>query len=85
MNFSQKLVFVYTCTVVIPLSIIVISAMGLIRKSRVEELEASSEGLVLENYETVQKNIESFNLFEQLVNSNGALTLFFTIPERSSD
>ena len=85
MNFSQKLVFVYTCTVVIPLSIIVISAMGLIRKSRVEELEASSEGLVLENFETVQKNIESFNLFEQLVNSNGALTLFFTIPERSSE
>ncbi|MCR4580214.1 MAG: histidine kinase [Treponema sp.] len=85
MNFSQKLVFAYTGIVVIPLFIIVITAMGLIRNSRVEELEASSEGLVLENYDTVTKNIESFSLFEQLVNSNGALTLFFTIPERSNE
>ncbi|MCR4733474.1 MAG: histidine kinase [Treponema sp.] len=85
MNFSQKLVFAYTCIVVIPLFIIVITAMGLIRNSRVEELEAGSEGLLLENFETVTKNIESFSLFEQLVNSNGALTLFFTIPERSNE
>ena len=59
--------------------------MGLIRKSRVEELEASSEGLVVENYDIVTKNIESFSLFEKLINSNGTLTLFFTIPERSSE
>ena len=85
MNFSQKLVFAYTCIVVIPLFIIVISAMGIIRRSRVEELEANSEGLLVENYEQVQKNIESFTLFEQLVNSNGRLMLFFTIPERSSE
>ena len=85
MNFSQKLVFVYTCTVVIPLFIIVITAMGFIRNSRIEELEANSEGLVLENYDTVTKNIESFNLFEKLINSNGELTLFFTMPERCSE
>lgn len=85
MNFSQKLVFAYTGIVVIPLCIIVITAMGLIRNSRMEELEASSEGLVFENYNTVSKNIESFSRFEQLVNSNGALTLFFTIPERSNE
>ena len=46
MNFSQKLVFAYTCIVVIPLFILVITAMGLIRNSRVEELEANSEGLL---------------------------------------
>ena len=85
MNFSQKLVFAYTCIVVIPLFIIVITAMGLIRRSRVEELEANSEGLLQENYEIVQKNIESFSLFEQLIISNGRLMLFFTIPERSSE
>ena len=85
MNFSQKLVFAYTCIVVIPLFIIVITAMGLIRKSRVEELEANSEGLLQENYEIVQKNIESFSRFEQLVNSNGRLMLFFTMPERSNE
>ena len=85
MNFSQKLVFAYTCIVVIPLFILVISAIGIIRSSRVEELESNSEGLLLENYEQVQKNIESFNLFEQLVNSNGKLMLFFTIPERSNE
>ena len=85
MNFSQKLVFAYTCIVVIPLFILVVTAMGLIRSSRVEELESNSEGLLLENYEQVQKNIESFNLFEQLVNSNGKLMLFFTIPERSNE
>lgn len=85
MTFSKKLVFAYTGIVVIPLFIIVVTAMGLIRKSRVEELEASSEGLLIENYDLVQKNIESFSLFEQLINSNGKLTLFFTIPERSSE
>lgn len=85
MNFSQKLVFAYTGIVVVPLCIIVITAMSLIRQSRMEELEASSEGLVFENYNTVNNNIESFSRFEQLVNSNGALTLFFTIPERSDE
>ena len=85
MNFSQKLVFAYTCIVVIPLFILVVTAMGLIRRSRVEELEATSEGLLQENYEIVQKNIESFSLFEQLINSNGKLTLFFTVPERSNE
>ncbi len=85
MNFSQKLVFAYTCIVVIPLFILVVTAMGFIRKSRVEELESNSEGLLMENYEQVQKNIESFNRFEQLVNSNGKLMLFFTIPERSNE
>ena len=85
MNFSQKLVFAYTCIVVIPLFILVITAMGLIRRSRVEELEATSEGLLQENYEIVQKNIESFSLFEQLLKGNGRLTLFFTMPERSSE
>ena len=85
MNFSQKLVFAYTCIVVIPLFILVITAMGLIRRSRVEELEANSEGLLLENYEQVQKNMETFSLFEQLVNSNSRLMLFFTIPERSDE
>ena len=69
MNFSQKLVFAYTCIVVIPLFILVVTAMGLIRRSRVEELESNSEGLLQENYEQVQKNIETFTLFEQLVNS----------------
>ncbi|MBR1640277.1 MAG: histidine kinase [Treponema sp.] len=85
MTFSKKLVFAYTGIVVIPLFILVITVMGLIRKSRVEELEASSEGLLIENYDIVKKNIESFSLFEQLINSNGSLTLFFTIPERSSE
>ena len=59
--------------------------MGLIRRSRVEELQSYSEGLLLENYDLVKKNIESFSLFEQLINSNGQLMLFFTIPERSSE
>ena len=85
MNFSQKLVFAYTCIVVIPLFILVITAMGLIRRSRVEELEANSEGLLQENYEIVQKNIESFSLFEQLVNRPSRLTLFFTMPEHSTE
>ncbi len=85
MNFSQKLVFSYTCIVVIPLFILVVTAMGLIRRSRVEELQSYSEGLLLENYDLVKKNIESFSLFEQLINSNGQLMLFFTIPERSSE
>ena len=85
MNFSQKLVFAYTCIVVIPLSLLVITAMGFIRRSRVEELEATSDGLLQENLEIVNKNIESFSRFEQLVNSNGRLMLFFTMPERSNE
>ena len=85
MNFSEKLVFAYTCIVVIPLSLLVIIAMGFIRRSRVEELEATSDGLLQENLEIVNKNIESFSRFEQLVNSNGRLMLFFTMPERSNE
>lgn len=85
MNFSQKLVFAYTCIVVIPLFILVITAMGLIRRSRVEELEANSEGLLQENFEIVNKNLETFTRFELLVNSNGQLTLFFTMPESCSE
>ena len=85
MNFSQKLVFAYTCIVVIPLFILVITAMGLIRSSRVEELEANSEGLLQENLEIVKKNQETCTRFELLINSNGQLTLFFTIPERSNE
>ncbi len=85
MNFSQKLVFAYTCIVVIPLFILVITAMGLIRSSRVEELEANSEGLLQENLEIVNKNQDICTRLELLVNSNGQLTLFFTIPERSNE
>lgn len=59
--------------------------MGLIRSSRVEELEANSEGLLQENLEIVKKNQETCTRFELLVNSNGQLTLFFTIPERSNE
>ena len=83
MNFSQKLVFAYTCIVVVPLFILVITAMGFIRRSRVEELEANSEGLLQENYEIVLKNIESFDLFEKLINSNskrGRATCLFCFP-----
>ena len=85
MNFSKKLVFAYTCIVVIPLSIIVITAMSLIRRARVEELEANSEGLLQENYEIVNKNIDICDRVELLVNSNGQLTLFFTMPERYNE
>ena len=77
MNFSQKLVFAYTCIVVIPLFILVITAMGFIRASRVEELETNSEGLLQENCDIVNKNIDICNRIELLVNSNAKLTLFF--------
>ena len=85
MNFSRKLVFAYTCIVVIPLFVLVITAMGLIRNSRVEELEINSEGLLQENYEIVNKNIEICDRVELLVNSNAQLTLFFTMPERYNE
>ena len=85
MNFSQKLVFAYTCIVVIPLFVLVITAMGIIRTSRVEELEINSEGLLQENYEIVNKNIEIYDRIELLVNSNAQLTLFFTMPERYNE
>ena len=49
MNFSRKLVFAYTCVVVIPLLVIVITALGIIHKSRIKELVQGSEGLALEN------------------------------------
>ena len=85
MNFSQKLVFAYTCIVVIPLFVLVITAMGIIRTSRVEELEINSEGFLQENFEIVNKNIEIYDRIELLVNSNAQLTLFFTMPERYNE
>lgn len=85
MTFSKKLIFAYTCVVAIPLTIIVFLIMGVIRKSQLKELQSSCETYIAENYETVTANIESFRLYEQLINSNGKLTLFFTAPERMSE
>lgn len=82
MTFSKKLIFAYTCVVAIPLTIIVFLIMGVIRKSQLEELQSSCETYIAENYETVTANIESFRLYEQLINSNGKLTLFL---ERMSE
>lgn len=85
MSFSKRLIFVNTCVVVIPLIIIVFSSIGIAKKIREKEIKTGCSSILLENYEEVTKNVESFKLFEQLVTNNGELTLFFTIPERSSE
>ena len=83
MNFSQKLVFAYTCIVVVPLCLVVASVIGLVRKSRTEELVAGCDALVRENAAAVAKHAEVFNRFEQLVHSDGPLTLLVAMPERT--
>lgn len=69
----------------IPLIILMMVVLGFITKARREELVSGGDGLAQENYQTVIKNIQSFTLFEQLVNSNGKLTLLLTIPEHSTE
>ena len=69
----------------IPLIILMMVVLGFITTARREELVSGGDGLAQENYQTVIKNIQSFTLFEQLVNSNGKLTLLLTIPEHSTE
>src|SRR5574344_457176 len=85
MKFSRHLVFVYTCIVVVPLFILVVYIATVTRNRQYAELQTQCEGVLQENEAQIYKNIESFELIEQMINGNEKLKLFFTTPETSDE
>jgi hypothetical protein len=49
------------------------------------ELRQKSNASVEEHARLIEKNIESFDLIERMINGNGELMLFFTIPENNDE
>src|SRR5574344_1529071 len=85
MKFSRRIVFVYTCIVVVPLLILVIYIAPVTRYRQYSELRKQGATIQQENVSLINKNIETFELIERMINGNMELTLFFTTPETSNE
>lgn len=85
MKFSKHLVLVYTCIVVIPLFILICIISFIVERRQYTELSRKSNESVEEHVRLIEKNIETFDLIERMVNGNGELMLFFTIPENNDE
>jgi two-component system, sensor histidine kinase YesM len=85
MKFSKRLVLVYTCIVVIPLFILICVISFIVERRQYMELRQKSNASVEEHARLIEKNIESFDLIERMINGNGELMLFFTIPENNDE
>jgi two-component system sensor histidine kinase YesM len=85
MKFSRRIVFVYTCIVVVPLLILVIYIATVTRYRQYSELRKQCATIQQENVSLINKNIETFELIERMINGNMELTLFFTTPETSNE
>ena len=84
-TFSRRLVLAYTCIVAIPLFVIVACTVHVVRKRQFLNLAAACRAVSEEHREHINKNIDSFSLLERMINGNGSLMLFFSIPERSNE
>ena len=85
MKFSKRLVLVYTCIVIIPLFLLVCIISFIVERRQYDELRTKSSASVEVNAKYIERNIKSFDLLEQMVNGNGELMLFFTIPENNDE
>lgn len=85
MNFSKKLVLAYTSIVIIPTLILLIIILVTVRTNQYIKLRENCEEVATENQATIEKNINKFNLLEQMIGGNEKLKFFFTIPERCDE
>ena len=85
MNFSKKLVLAYTSIVIIPTLILLIVILVTVRTNQYIKLRENCEEVATENQATIEKNINKFNLLEQMIGGNEKLKFFFTIPERCDE
>ncbi len=84
-QFSEKLVLVYTCIVLIPLLCFFVYVMSFTISQKNESYFESSEDFVQEDVQIVHDNIKSINLMNSMIVNNDALMLFLTIPENCEE
>src|SRR5574344_567898 len=83
-RFSKRLVFIYTCIIVIPLFIVVIAICGVIGKNEYAELRQRCSESLLTNTKKIEANLDSFDLLEQMIITNKELMLFLIVPESTA-
>ena len=85
LEFSRRLVLVYTCIVVIPLVVLFAYIMAFTSRSESGELRAQCIKSVRVNSSKIEENINTYNLIELMIGSNRDLMLFYTIPENCDE
>lgn len=83
-RFSKRLVFIYTCIIVIPLFIVVLAICGVIGKNEYAELRQRCSESLLTNTKKIEANLDSFDLLEQMIITNKELMLFLIVPESTA-
>jgi two-component system, sensor histidine kinase YesM len=84
-EFSHRLVIVYTCIVVIPLLALFTYIIVLTEHTESVELNAQCEKAVRDNAARVNENIHTYNLLDTMIETNNELMLFYTIPENCDE
>lgn len=83
-RFSKRLVFIYTCIIVIPLFIVVLAICGVIGKNEYTELRQRCRESLVINTKKIEANLDSFDLLEQMIITNKELMLFLIVPESTA-
>lgn len=83
-RFSKRLVFIYTCIIVIPLFIVVIVVCSVLGKNQYNDLWQRCNESLLTDTEIINKNLQSIDLLEQMIISNKELMLFLILPESTA-
>lgn len=84
-HFSKRLVMIYTCIVIVPLSVLFVILMMVYKRNYRKDIQDKSRQLVLEKVSDIQKRIERFENIEKMINSNAELLSFLMSPEEYSD
>jgi two-component system, sensor histidine kinase YesM len=84
-EFSHRLVLVYTCIVIIPLLALFTYIIVLTEHTESAELDAQCEKAVRDHSAEIDGYIHTFDLLETMITSNDDLMLFFTIPENCDE
>lgn len=84
-EFSHRLVIVYTCIVIIPLLALFTYILALTKHTESAELNAQCKKAVRDHSSEISGYIHTFDLLETMINSNNDLMLFFAIPENCDE
>jgi two-component system, sensor histidine kinase YesM len=84
-EFSHRLVFVYTCIIIIPLLALFAYIIVLTEHTESAELNAQCDKAVRDNAVKISDYIHTFSLLETMIETNNDLMLFFTIPENCDE
>lgn len=80
-KFSNKIVIIYTCIVVIPLFIIFLTVCGIVGNNQYKDLWQRSNETLQNNCNIIEENVHNIDYLEQLLAANKELMLFLLLPE----